>query len=57
MTQYNSVNVKFSNSQPDKLRSVNEKLTLRISLNMIGNATDEAIFSNKLLGQTLPIIL
>ena len=41
MTQYNSLNVKLSNSQLNKLKSVikNQKeVVLRISSNMIGNS-------------------
>ena len=60
MTQYNSVNVKLSNSQIKikvKLKLANEKVTLRISSNMIGDTADEANFSQKLLSKTLPIIL
>ena len=52
MTQYNSLNVKLSNSQLDKLKSAvkNETdLILRLSPNMIGNSYDEANFSHKLL--------
>ena len=50
MTQYNSLNVKLSNSQLNKLKSAikNEaKVVLRLSSNMIGN--DEANFPHKLL--------
>ena len=44
MTQYNSMNVKLSNSQLNKLKSAikNETDTiLRLSSNMIGNLDDE----------------
>ena len=39
MTQYNSLNVKLSNSQLNKLKSSikNETVVLRISSNMVGN--------------------
>ena len=50
MTQYNSLNVKLSNSQLNKLKSAikNEaKVVLRLSSNMIGN--DETNFPHKLL--------
>ena len=50
MTQYNSLNVKLSNSQLDKLKSAikNEtKVVLRLSSNMIGD--DETSFPHKLL--------
>ena len=52
MTQYNSLNVKLSNSQLNKLKSAikNEtKLILRLSSNMIGNSNDETNFPHKLL--------
>ena len=44
MTQYNSLNVKLSNSQLNKLKAAikNETdATLRLSSNMIGNSDDE----------------
>ena len=44
MTQYNSLNVKLSNSQLNKLKSTikNEtEVVLRLSSNMIGNSDDE----------------
>ena len=50
MTQYNCLNVKLLNPQPNKLTSAikNEtKVFLRLSSNMIGD--DEANFSHKLL--------
>ena len=50
MTQYNSLNVKLSNSQLNKLKSAikNEAgLVLRLSLNMVGD--DETNFPPKLL--------
>ena len=49
MTQYNSLNVKLSNSQLNKLKSAikNEtKVILRLSSNMIGD--DETNFPHKL---------
>ena len=49
MTQYNSLNVKLSNSKFNKLKSAikNEtKVVLRLSSNMIGD--NEANFSHKL---------
>ena len=52
MTQYNSLNVRLSNSQLQKLKSAikNEaEVVLRLSSNMIGNSNDEANFSHKLL--------
>ena len=50
MTQYNSLNVKLSNSQLNKLKSAikNEsEVVLRLSSNIIGD--DEANFAHKLL--------
>ena len=52
MTQYNSLNVKLSNSQLNKLKTAikNEsKVVLRLSSNMIGNREDETNFPYKLL--------
>ena len=52
MTQYNSLNVKLSNSQLNKLKSAvkNEtEVVLRLSSNMIGDSNDETNFPNKLL--------
>ena len=50
MTQYNSLNVKLSNSQLNKLKSAikNEtEVVLRLSSNMIGD--DETNFTHELL--------
>ena len=44
MTQYNSLNVKLSNSQLNKLKSAIKNETdvvLRLSSNMIGDSDDE----------------
>ena len=52
MTQYNSLNVKLSNSQLNKLKFAikNEtEVVLRLSLNMIGNSNDETNFPHELL--------
>ena len=52
MTQYNSLNVKLSNSQLNKLKSAikNEtEVVLRLSSNMIGDSNDETNFPIKLL--------
>ena len=52
MTQYNSVNIKLSNSQLNKLKSTIKSetgITLRLSSNMIGNINDETDFLHKLL--------
>ena len=50
MTQYNSLNLKLSNSQPNTLKYAIKNETgviLRISLNMVGD--DETNFPHKLL--------
>ena len=52
MTQYNSLNVKLSNSQLNKLKSAIENETdvfLRLSSNMIGNSGDNTNFPHELL--------
>ena len=52
MTQYNSLNVKLSNSQLNKLKCAIKNETdviLRLSSNMIGHSDDETNFSHKLL--------
>ena len=52
MTQYNSLNVNFSNSQLNKLKSAIKNKTevlLRSTSNMIGNSDDETNFCHKLL--------
>ena len=52
MTQYNSLNVKLSNSQLNKLKSSIKNETdvvLRISSSMVGNSNDNTNFSHELL--------
>ena len=52
MTQYNSLNVKLSDSQLNKLKSAIKNGTdvvLRLSSNMIGNLDDETNFPHRLL--------
>ena len=52
MTQYNSLNVKLSNSQLNKLKSAIKNETdviLRISSGMVGNSIDNTNFAHKLL--------
>ena len=52
MTQYNSLNVKLSNLQLNKLKSAlkNEtEVVLRLSTSMTGNSNDETNFPHKLL--------
>ena len=52
MTQYNSLNVKLSNSELNKLKSALKNKTevvLRLSTTMIGNSNDKTNFPQKLL--------
>ena len=52
MTQYNSLNVKLSNSQLNKLEAAIKNETdvfLRLPSNMIGNLDDETNFPHKFL--------
>ena len=52
MTQCNSLNVKLSNSQLNKLKSAIKNATdvvLRISSGMVGNSNDNTNFPHKLL--------
>ena len=52
MTQYNSLNVKLSNSQLNKLKSAIKNETdvvLRLSSNMVGNSGDNTNFRHELL--------
>ena len=52
MTEYNSLNLKLSNLQLNKLKSAIKNETdviLRLSSNMIGNSDDETNFPHKLL--------
>ena len=52
MAQYNSLNVKLSNSQLNKLKPAIKNKTevvFRLSSNMIGNSEDETNFPHKLL--------
>ena len=52
MTQYNTLNVKLSNSQLNKLKSgikSNTEVTLKISSNVVGDSNDENNFPHKLL--------
>ena len=52
MTQYNTLNVKLSNSQLNKLISAikdGTEVTLSLSSNFIGNSNNETNFSHKLL--------
>ena len=52
MTQYKSVSIKLSNSKLDKLKSTAknaEKVSQRLSSNIVGNITDEIDFPHKSL--------
>ena len=52
MTQYNTLNIKLSNSQLNKLKSGinnNTEVTLKISSNVAGDSNDENNFLHKLL--------
>ena len=52
MTQYNSLNVKLSNSQPNKLKSGiknDTEVTLKILSNVVDDCNDETNFPYKLL--------
>ena len=52
MTQYNSLNVKLSNSQLDKIKSTIEdgtEVVLKLSTNMIGDSDDKINFPHELL--------
>ena len=52
MTQYNTLNVKLSNSQLNKLTSGiknGTEVTLNLSSNVIGNSNDYTLFPHKIL--------
>ena len=52
MTQYNTLNIKLSNSQFNKLKSGiknGTEVTLKLSSNIAGNSNDETNFLHKLL--------
>ena len=52
MTQYNTLNVKLSNSQLNKLKSGiknDTEVTLKISSNVVGDSNDENNFPHQLL--------
>ena len=60
MTQYNSLNVKLSNSQLNKIKSAIKnatKVVLRLWSNMVGNADDNTIFLDKLYIAQLQIFV
>ena len=59
MTQYNSLNVKLSNSKLNKLKPAIKNRTdviLRLLSNMLGNSNDEANFPHKLLSTNRQIL-
>ena len=52
MSQYDTLNLKLSNLQLNKLKygiKNNTKVTLKSSSNVVGNSTDENNFPHKLL--------
>ena len=52
MAQYNTLNVKLSNSKLNKLKSGiknGTEVTLNLPSNLIGNTNDESYFPHKLL--------
>ena len=58
MTQYNTLNVKLSNSQLNKLKSGiknGTEVTLKISSNVVGDSNDENNFPHKLLLTTTQV--
>ena len=59
MTQYKTLNVKLSNSQFNKLKSEiknNTKVTLKHSLNVVGDSNDEENFPHKLLSSNTQVL-
>ena len=52
MTQYNTLNVKLSNSQLNELKSgikIGTEVTLKFSSNVVGDSNDETKFPHRLL--------
>ena len=52
MTQYNTLNVKLSNSQLNKLKfgiKYGTEVTLKLSSNVLGDSNDENNFPHKLV--------
>ena len=52
MTEYNTLNLKLSNSQLNKLKSRiknGTEITLNLSSNLIGNSNDETNFPHKFI--------
>ena len=58
MTQYNTLNVKLSNSQLNKLKSGiknGTEVTVKVSSNAVGDSNDENNFPHKLLLTTIKV--
>ena len=58
MIQYNSLNVKLSNSQLNKLKSAiknEDDVVIRLSHNMIGDPNDKTNFPHELLLTNQPV--
>ena len=58
MTQYNTLNVKLSNSQLNKLKSGiknGTEVTVKVSSNAVGDSNDENNFPHKLLLTTTKV--
>ena len=58
MAQYNTLNVKLSNSKLKKFQSGIQngtEVTLNISLTAVGESNDEANFPHKLLLTSIPV--
>ena len=56
MTQYNTLNVKLSNSQLNKLRSaikIGTEVTLKLPSNIVGGSNDKDNFLHKLIFRTI----
>ena len=52
MTQYSTLNIKLSNSQPNELKSETKngtEVTLKLSSNLVGDSNDENNFLHKLV--------
>ena len=59
MTQYDTVNVKLSNSEVNKLKpriKIDTKITLNLLSNVIGNSNDEYNFAYKLLSTKTQVL-
>ena len=59
MTQYNTLNVKLSNSQRNKLKSAiknGTEVTLNLSWKIVGDSNDENSFLHKLLLTNIQVL-